>query len=133
MPLSEQEQRGVVWLAKHVRDQLHGARKWDEAGIAHAVKKVAHLHLADVAMAAVRAADDRNLETPAPIGNPRAQCWRERATDRPQPVQPFNPADTCGICGKTRPQCEAATYRGHQFESCVSTRRAARRNQETHP
>lgn len=130
MPLDDQEQRAVVFLTKRVRDQLHGARKWDEAGIAAAISKVAKLHIADVILAATRAADDRTLETPAPIGNARAHCWRERATDRPVPVEPFNPSNVCGVCSQPRHRCEANTHSGHTYVSTNDVRRNARRNQE---
>jgi hypothetical protein len=66
-----------------------------------AIAKVRHLSLADVALAVIRAADDRALETPAPIGNPKAHCWRERADDRPQPTTPYDHSSACGICDKT--------------------------------
>lgn len=125
MTLDATDQRAIVWTAKRIRDQLHGARNWDEAGIAVAVAKVTHLHLADVMMAACRAADDRSLDTPGAIGNPSAPCWAERRTDRPQPVERFDRGETCTTCGRPEDRCRARTAvmaeRGipdaHDFES----------------
>jgi len=115
MPADEQEQRAIVFLTRRAREQLHGARNWDETGIAAAVAKVAHLHLVDIANAAMRAADDRNLETPGAIGNPQAPCWRERATDRPTPRTPHDPVAACDVC--SRPAHQHNDLSGHEFES----------------
>lgn len=65
----------------------HGARRWDIPGTVAAIRKVQHLALADVAMAVVRAASDRSLNTPAAIADLRSSAWRERLTD-PIPAKP---------------------------------------------
>jgi hypothetical protein len=84
-----------------------GASRWDPAGVMAAIGKVRHLSLADVALAVIRAADDRALETPAPIGNPKAHCWRERGTDRPRELDPYDLNLACGICDLRQDQCQA--------------------------
>lgn len=87
MPVSDQAQRALAFEAKQIRNDTCAhhvrARQWDEAGIAAAIRKVAHLHHADVALAVIRAADDPDLDTPGAIANTRASCWRERGDDRP--------------------------------------------------
>lgn len=100
MPVTDQQARAIVYLTKQARDQLHGARNWDEPGIAAAIAKVTHLHLVDVTNAAMRAADDRDLATPGAIGNPAAPCWRERNVDRVVHAAPIPPAELCDVCGK---------------------------------
>jgi hypothetical protein len=104
----------LVLLAVDLRP--NGARRWDHAGIRAAIRKVQHLALADVALAVIRAADDRTLETPAPIGNPKAHCWRERATDRPQEHAPYDHGTACGICDQSRTRCEANPHSEHTYE-----------------
>ena len=105
MAPTDQHIRAIVFLAKSVRDQCHGARKWDEAGIAAAVAKVRQLHLADVTQAAMRAADDRSLDTPGAISNPSAPCWQERKPGRTQPREPFDRGTFCAHCEQPEPRC----------------------------
>ena len=99
MPITDQQIRALAFLAAAARP--HGARRWDEPGIAAAITRVRHLHLPDVALAVIRAADDRTLDTPGAIANPTASCWRERATDRPFTVGPrVEPQDRCSVCSQ---------------------------------
>ena len=118
MPVTDQDARALAYLAARMRP--HGARRWDEAGIVAAIGKVKHLSLADVALAVTRAADDRTLETPAPIGNVRSTCWRERSTDRPAEHKPFVREHTCGVCGYAKSECEARWSEDHEFEQMGS-------------
>lgn len=83
----------------------HGARRWDHAGVMAALAKVRGLELADVMMAAGRAARDRDLDTPAAIGNPSAPCWIERPVQRYEPEK-TTPEERCGICANPRLRCE---------------------------
>ena len=129
MPVTKDQAAQLASLAAAIRP--HGARRWDHTGIVAQIAKVQHLHLADVALAVIRAADDRDLETPGAIGNPAAPCWKERKTDRPQPVEPFNPTSTCGICGRTETHCRRNQHSGHTFINAVDDTRQARRHQET--
>ena len=113
MPVTDQDARALAYLAARMRP--HGARRWDEAGIVAAIGKVKHLALADVALAVARAADDRSLETPAPIGNVRSTCWRERNPDRPAEHKPYVAERTCDICGFAKSDCEARWADDHEF------------------
>lgn len=97
MPVTKDQAAQLAHLASACRP--HGARHWDTAGIVAAIGKVKHLALADVMLAVARAADDRALETPAPIGNPQAHCWRERKSDRPAEVVKRTAAEFCATCG----------------------------------
>jgi hypothetical protein len=77
----------------------HGARRWDGPGVLAAIGKVKHLSLADVAMATVRAACDRHLETPGAIANTQAPCWKERPAEPTTKRNP-RPAEACVTCGR---------------------------------
>lgn len=115
-----------------------GAPRWDAQGIAAAIRKVQHLALADVAHAVIRAADDRSLQTPAPIGIPGSSCWRERSTERIGTATPPRREEACVecnkrvelcICGarKTRPDAPAPAERTRHYLGVI---RASIRTQE---
>ena len=118
MPVTDQDARALAYLAARMRP--YGARRWDEPGIVAAIAKVKHLGLADVALAVVHAADDRDLETPAPIGNVRSSCWRERNPNRPPEHKPYVREHTCGVCGFPETECKARWSEDHDFEQMGS-------------
>lgn len=111
----------------------HRIRGWDRPGIEANIRKIAHLPLADVALAVVRAADDPAIGNPGVLANPRSTCWKERATDRPTPREPFDPARVCGICGKHEATCRAIpeSKSDHTFKSTNDVRRDQRRREES--
>jgi len=86
MPVTKDEAHMLATLAVACRP--HGAPRWDAPGVVAAVGKVAHLSLADVALATIRAADDSTTKTPGVIGNTRSECWRERKPNREIPRLP---------------------------------------------
>lgn len=97
----------------------HGAPRWDAPGVVAAIGKVKHLSLADVILAVIRAADDREARTPGVIGNTRSVCWQERSTERPRDPEILAPGERCGICAHQRhdgkcPRC--APIDDHAFE-----------------
>ena len=107
MPVDETWIVRIADLTAETRRELHGARKWDPPGIATAIRKVAHLQLADVVAACMRAASDRTIDTPAPIGDTRSSAWRERLAE----IQPTKPR-ICRIHGTQHaggicPSCRA--------------------------
>lgn len=101
------KEQAEMLTALTVAARPHGARRWDGPGVMAALGKVRHMELAEVMMAAGRAARDRDLETPAAIGNPAAVCWVERPVERAVPVKTL-PEDRCGICARPRQACESA-------------------------
>lgn len=129
MPVTRDQAAALAELAAAIRP--HGARRWDKTGIVAAISNVKDMHLADVCMAVIRAADDRTLETPGAIGNPKAPCWADKRNDRPQPITPYDPLATCGICGKDEGFCRRNPHSGHEFTSSVDVTRQARNHQET--
>lgn len=93
-----------------------GASKWDPAGVVAAISHVRHLPLAEVGIATLRAASDPTLKTPGAIGNTTTSCWRsEPSTTLARPA--YDPFTTCGICGRSRHDCERNPYGDHDFES----------------
>lgn len=85
MPVTQAQAHDIATLAVQCRP--HGARHWDIPGVVAAISKVQHLALADVTCAAMRAASDRTIETPAPIGITTSSAWRERLSE-PTPTKP---------------------------------------------
>lgn len=123
MPVTEQQRRAIAFLVKARRDTLHGATKWDEPGIDAALSRVSGLDLADVTIAAMRAANDRDLKTPALIGDTSSSAWRERTAERVAPRHPFDAATHCAICSEEQARCRSLWADDHEFESTVEARR----------
>lgn len=101
MPLTKPEAEALTMLAVAARPS--GARRWDGPGVIAALGKVAHLDLANVVMATMRAAADRSVDTPAVIANPRSPCWAERINQ----VTPRSPSrdHQCWSCGRDLDDC----------------------------
>jgi hypothetical protein len=113
MTITDQQIRAITFLAAAARPS--GARRWNEAGIFAAIEKVRARSLYEVTVAVMRAANDRNAETPGviPTAGPH---WRAETDDVAPIIERFDPATTCGICGKPRWRCEQ--IRGdHEFEA----------------
>lgn len=115
MPLTDQDIRALTYLAARCRPPH--APRWDEAGIAAGIARVRHLHLADVALSVIRAADDPNAKTPGVIANTSAPNWQERSTSRPQPIEPYDRTACCGTCGQPEHRCRANPHAGHEYET----------------
>lgn len=86
--------------------RANGARRWDTPGTIAAIRKVQHLALPHVAMAVLRAAADRTLNTPAAIADLRSSAWRERLTEpiatEPEYCRTHQVQLKAGIC----PSCQ---------------------------
>jgi len=113
MPLTDQDIRALVHLAVACRPK--GAPRWDEAGIFASIAKVRMMHLADVALAVIRAADDAGAKTPGVIANTSAPNWKERSAPRPIPIEPYDRQVHCDVCGKTADR--HGDLAGHPFET----------------
>lgn len=118
VPLTQSDAHAIAHLVRSIRTQTPGAGSWDEAGIIAALKKVKALHLAEVVGAAVRAAENPDLRTPAAIGNPGTEVWR-LAPPKPVAYVPTPREEFCELCGKRRAMCEqiseGPTGDGHKF------------------
>lgn len=115
MTVTKDQAEMLATLAAAARP--HKASRWDAPGVMAAIAKVRHLELAEVGMAVFRAARDRTVETPAPIGILSSPCWLERPVERPQPPR-SKPGSLCQTCGHPRERCEAVRWDGddHTFE-----------------
>ena len=120
MPLTDQDIRALTFLAKRVRDETCAsnsrARQWDEDGTYANIAKVRHMHLADVTLSTIRAADDPAAQTPGVIANTQAPNWQERGT-RPVEREPYDRHSFCGTCGQTQSRCESNPHADHTFET----------------
>lgn len=87
----------------------NGARHWNAAGVMAALEKVANRSLPEVVMAVIRAASDRDVETPGVIPTAGSH-WAETAAVRTHtPEAPHEPR--CTVCGRTR----ARHAQDHEF------------------
>ena len=104
----------------------HGARRWDPPGVMAALANVRHLDLAEVTKATMNAAANGALATPGAIGNPSSEVWRTYANPTATTSGGFDRGDTCGVCGKSRHDCERNPHGEHEFEPLDSTYANAR-------
>lgn len=95
MPLTDDDVQMLTALT--VRCRPHGASRWDPAGTAAFIRKVANRPLPSVMRACAAAAADRNNRTPAVIPQPGAH-WRESDSDIPFVAPSL--AELCGDCGR---------------------------------
>ncbi len=80
MPVTKDQAHVLATLAVACRP--HGAPNWDAAGVVAAIAKVHHVGLADVAMAVIRAAADRDAKTPGVIAATTSIHWAEKVAER---------------------------------------------------
>ncbi|HEY0888928.1 MAG TPA: hypothetical protein VGE38_04885 [Nocardioides sp.] len=111
--VTDQQTRAITFLAAAMRP--HGARRWDEAGIYAAIKKLADRKLSDVVLAITRAADDREANTPNVILSPASPHWRERDTGWTPPPTPHDRDATCDTCSLPEHQCRTRWAGDHEF------------------
>lgn len=116
MPVNDQDVRALTYLAKRVRDDTHGAGRWDEAGIAAKVSELRGQELAQAVERVVRHAADRDAKTPGAI-------LRPFTPDAPTVSSrvPFDPALFCDICFKREDR--HTDHDGHDFISALDARR----------
>lgn len=100
MSTTDQQRRALAYLTKSYRATIHGANQWDEPGIIAALTRVAHINLGMQTMAAMRAAADPTIRTPAMIGDPSSSVYVEKIGPERAPRHPA-PATACHICGRS--------------------------------
>lgn len=98
MTVTKAEAQMLTTLALSMRPA--GAPRWEAPGVMAALAKVAHVHLADVTMAVARAASDRTLQTPGPIGNLKSPCWVEKVAESTAPRHPHARDRLCWTCSR---------------------------------
>lgn len=99
MPTTDQQRRALTYLTRTLRDDTYGAGPWDEPGIMAALTRVRGLDIGTVAMAAMRAAADPTIKTPAMIGDPSSSVYVERVGREKARRHP-SPASACATCGR---------------------------------
>lgn len=100
MAIDEQQMRAIAFLTARCRPT--GAKAWDEPGIVANLRKVAHLNVAEVIIASVRAAANRQADSPGVIPNLTGEHWREKVAERTTPTPPRR-EDQCHDCGRHLP------------------------------
>jgi hypothetical protein len=107
-----------------------GARRWDTAGIMAALERLHDRDLGEVIMATIRAARDRDVDTPGilPTAGPH---WREQLKPLPFTPQVLDSSQRCSICSMTEAACRIRhDVTDHEFESAAM---AAKRRAEADP
>lgn len=70
MPATEQDLRALMHLAKRIRDDTTGARKWDDTGLWAELRPLAGHNLAITCERVLRHAADPTAKTPGAIRRP---------------------------------------------------------------
>lgn len=70
MPTTDQDARALTYLAKRLREETHGANRWDEAGISAIVTNLIGRNLPSVVEQVTRHACDPEAKTPGAINRP---------------------------------------------------------------
>lgn len=102
MSIDDQQIRAIAFLAARCRPT--GATPWDEPGIVANLRKVTHLNLAEVVIATVRAAANREAASPGVIAVTNGEHWREKVAERPRPHPPRRD-EQCTVCGYHLDRC----------------------------
>ena len=108
----------------------NGARRWDTAGTMAALERLHDRDLGEVIMATIRAARDRDVDTPAvlPTAGPH---WQERLAPAAFTPNVIDLAERCSVCSMSEAACRIRhTADDHEFESAAM---AARRRAESDP
>lgn len=123
MTVTKEQAQMIATLAAAARP--HGARRWDAAGVMAALEKVANRNLGDVILATIRAAADRDVETPGVIPA-NGSHWQEQL--KPQPFVPrfLGAGERCSICSMSDAACRIRhSTDDHEFESAAMAARRA--------
>lgn len=116
MTVTADQAKMLTGLALAIRP--YGAPRWDGPGITAAIKRVAHMRLADVTHAVARAAEDEKLETPAPIGITTSPCWADKTLDDRPVREPYD-GTFCHVTGQPKDRCRRLWGDEHVHESAA--------------
>lgn len=100
MPTNDQDARALTYLAKRLRDETHGAARWDDAGTYAEVAKLVGQNLASVVERVTRHAADPKAVTPGAIRRPFLPDAPAHEAPRPPRVGEF-----CHYCGRALTAC----------------------------
>jgi hypothetical protein len=83
------------------------APTWDHTGVVAAIAGVKHLSLAEVVLAVIRAAADRDAQTPGVIPKLTGSHWQERLKPGLYEPRIWDPNATCTVCSLAEALCRA--------------------------
>lgn len=94
----------------------NGARRWDSAGVMAALRQVADRSLAEVVMATIHAASDRDVDSPAVIPTAGSH-WSAAKAVKVTKLDTAPPGTRCTVCGKSEYGCTQFRehHGGHEF------------------
>jgi hypothetical protein len=127
MTVTKDQAQMIAALATACRP--NGARRWDHAGLMAALAKLTNRDLAEVIMATIRAARDRDCETPGVIPT-NGSHWREQLAPLPYAPNVLDRSQRCSICSLSEPACRIRWHADHEFKSAAA---AAKEAAETDP
>lgn len=113
MPVTKPQAQLLAALAVACRPTR--APTWDEAGVVANIAKVADRSLAEVALAVIKAASDRECVSPGVIPS-NGSHWQEQLKPEKWAPERVEPGERCGTCGLSQPRCVAAPHGDHAFE-----------------
>lgn len=119
---------------ERIASAMHVARPdWPARQIQTLIRdNLLHRPRRDVFVALAWVASEGNSHTPYRVLE-NGPWWRATATEGVTPTrEPWDPNTMCGICGKSRHDCERNPHGDHQFESQIDTKRN-RRDTEPQP
>lgn len=106
--VTEQDARALTYLARRLRDETHGANRWDDAGTYASVSKLVGSSLPVAAERVTRHASDPTAKTPGAIhrnylpGPPEAEVWRPPKAHETCPTHPGGWKHNCACCAADR-------------------------------
>ena len=108
MPLTDQDARALTYIAKRLREETHGANRWDEAGIHAVVAKLIGRNLPATVEQITRHASDPDAKTPGAINRPFLPDAPKSETHRPPrkteecPIHAGQWRESCSACAADR-------------------------------
>lgn len=127
MPVTQQQAQMLATLA--VASRPTGAPRWDQAGVMAAIGKVKERSLADVILAVIRAADDREAKTPGVISAAGSTHWQERGIRTPR-REPYDRGGTCATCSLPHEKCRNVWSDDHEYVSVAEYAKTVNRDPE---
>ena len=112
MPVTEQDARAIAYLAGRLREDTHGANRWDSPGIWAEVSPLIGQNLAVTIERVTRHAQDPDAKTPGAIRRPYVPGPPENRRE----LEHLAPEDRCGICAKSHYDCDRNPWADHKFE-----------------
>ena len=101
MPTTDQDARALTYLARRLRDETHGANRWDDAGTYAVIAGLVGQNLAVTIERVIRHAADPDAKTPGAIRRP----FTPPGPDMTGPPTPPKAHEACRVCGLYSDRC----------------------------